>query len=209
MDRTEPPVELPHDAPIIGVLALQGDVVEHLRALARVGARGVRVRRIGDLDQVDGLVIPGGESTTIGKLLERFGLFGPLQARLQAGLPAFGTCAGMILLSRELDQDEQQTLFGVLEVTTRRNAFGRQIDSFERDLDITSIGAPAMRAAFIRAPYVVEVGEAVEVLAQVDGHPVLVTQGGRLLASSFHPEMTGDDRLHAHFVAMVRAVSAS
>jgi 5'-phosphate synthase pdxT subunit len=207
VDRTEPPLELPDDAPSIGVLALQGDVVEHLRALARVGARGVRVRRVGDLDQVAGLVIPGGESTTIGKLLERFGLFEPLQARLQAGLPAFGTCAGMILLSRHLDQAARQTLFGVLDVTTRRNAFGRQIDSFERDLDIAAIGEPAMRAAFIRAPYVVEVGEGVKVMAQVDGHPVLVTQGGRLLASSFHPEMTGDDRLHAHFVAMVRAAA--
>ncbi len=207
---TEVLPELPVDAPTVGVLALQGDVLEHLRMLRRVGAQPVRVRRAEDLEQVDGIVIPGGESTTIGKLLQRFELWEPLQKHLDAGLPAFGTCAGLILLSRELDQVEPQPVLGVLDVVTRRNAFGRQVDSFEADLVVDGLEptvdpAQPVHAAFIRAPFVVATGEGVEVLASVDGHPVLVRQGDRLLAASFHPEVTGDDRLHAAFVAMVRS----
>lgn len=200
----QPLPDIPSDAPTIGVLALQGDVLEHLRALQRVGARPVRVRKVEHLDGLDGIVIPGGESTTIGKLLRRFELWEPLRAALADGLPAFGTCAGMILLSRELDQAVEQQVLGAMDIVTRRNAFGRQIDSFEADLDVEGLDGGPVHAAFIRAPYVVTVGEGVEVLASVDGHPVLVSQAGRLLGASFHPEMTGDDRLHARFVEMAR-----
>lgn len=201
--RDEVVTDLPDDAPVIGVLALQGDVLEHVRALSRSGARAVRVRRAEDLGAIDGIVIPGGESTTIGKLLARFGLWEPLQQRLHDGLPALGTCAGMILLSRQLDQHVDQPVLGVLDMVTRRNAFGRQVDSFEADLDVDGIDGGPVHAAFIRAPYVVAVGEGVDVLAEVDGHPVLV-RSGPVLAASFHPEVTGDDRLHALFVDVVR-----
>ncbi len=205
----DPLPEVPEGAPAIGVLALQGDVLEHLRALQRVGARPVRVRKVADLDGLDGIVIPGGESTTIGKLLRRFELWEPLRLALVDGLPAFGTCAGMILLSRELDQVTEQPVLGILDVVTRRNAFGRQVDSFEADLDIDGLEGGPMHVAFIRAPFVVTLGEDVEVLASVDGHPVLVSQAGRVLAASFHPEVTGDDRLHASFVEMARAAKAA
>jgi len=190
------------DAPTVGVLGLQGDVLEHLHALQRSGARPVLVRTRQDLDTVDGLVIPGGESTTIGKLLQRFGLLDPLRDRLGAGMPAFGTCAGLILLSDRLDQDRPQVTLGGLDVTTRRNAFGRQVDSFEVDLDVTGVAGGPMRAVFIRAPFVVEHGAAVEVLAAVDHHPVVVRQGS-ILGASFHPELTGDNRLHRVFVGIV------
>lgn len=191
--------------PLVGVLALQGDVLEHLRALERCDARTVRVRRIEHLEGLDGLIIPGGESTTIGKLLERFELLEPLRASLDNGLPVMGTCAGMILLSRRLDQDFDQPLLGVLDVTTRRNAFGTQVDSFERDLDITGIDGGPVRTAFIRAPWVESVGDGVEVLAEVDGHPVVVRQGS-VLAIAFHPEVTGDDRLHRYFLERLVAL---
>ena len=193
------------EAPVIGVLALQGDVLEHLRALRRCGARPVRVRRPEDLDGLDGIVIPGGESTAIGKLLDRFGLLAPLRERIAGGLPTFGTCAGMILLSDELDQDREQPLLGGLHVRTRRNAFGRQVDSFDTALAVAGIDGAPMDVSFIRAPWVEAVlGDDVEVLAEVDGHPVIVRQG-RLLAAAFHPEVTGDDRLHQAFVDAVRA----
>lgn len=193
------------DAPTIGVLALQGDVLEHLRALRRCGARPVRVRRPADLDGLDGIVVPGGESTTIGKLLARFGLLAPLRERIAAGLPTFGTCAGMILLSDELAQDFEQPLLRGLHVRTRRNAFGRQVDSFDTSLEVAGIDGGPMDVSFIRAPWVEEVLDAdVEVLAEVDGHPVIVRQG-HLLAAAFHPEVTGDDRLHRGFVEAVRA----
>lgn len=195
--------ELPDDAPTIGVLALQGDVLEHLRALTRSGARAVRVRTVEDLEGLDGLVIPGGESTTIGKLLERFGLLEPLRERIEAGLPTFGTCAGMIVLSEELDQDFAQPLLGVLRVKTRRNAFGRQVDSFDVALPIEGIDGGPVDVSFIRAPWVEEVRDGVEVLAEVGGHPVVVQQG-HILAVAFHPEVTGDDRLHERFVDLVR-----
>lgn len=194
---------VPDDAPVVGVLALQGDVLEHLRALTRCGARAVRVRSAADLAGVDGLVIPGGESTTIGKLLDRFGLLEPLRARVRDGLPTFGTCAGMILLSDRLAQEFPQPLVGGLHVTTRRNAFGRQVDSFDTALDVKGIDGGPMDVSFIRAPWVEEVDADVDVLAEVDGHPVVVQQGP-LLATAFHPEVTGDDRLHARFVALVR-----
>jgi pyridoxal 5'-phosphate synthase pdxT subunit len=192
------------DAPTIGVLALQGDVLEHLRALRRCGANATQVRTATDLDAVDGLIVPGGESTTIGKLLTRFEVMEPLRARVAAGMPTFGTCAGMILLSDELDQDVAQPVIGGLHVRTRRNAFGRQLDSFDARIEVAGIDGGPLDVAFIRAPRVEQVlADDVEVLAEVDGYPVVVRQGP-LLATSFHPEVTGDDRLHATFVATVR-----
>lgn len=209
LDGIRSPRVAPETAPVVGVLALQGDVHEHLEALDRVGARTRRVRRPEHLDGLDGIVIPGGESTTIGKMLERFDLMVPLRRAVAAGLPTFGTCAGMILVSRELDQDEPQPLVGGLGVRTRRNAFGRQVDSFDTRLDVAGIataeqGGP-MDVSFIRAPKVVAVlDDDVEVLATVDGDPVVVRQH-HVLASSFHPEVTGDDRLHAAFVTGIRS----
>ncbi len=201
----EAPPELPAGAPTIGVLALQGDVLEHLRALWRCGANAVPVKTREQLESVDGIVIPGGESTTIGKLLARFDLLEPLRKLILEGLPAFGTCAGMILLSTELDQEREQPLLGVLELRTRRNAFGRQVDSFDVRLEIDGIEGGPMDVSFIRAPWVEAVlADDIEVLAEVAGRPVIVARG-HVLAAAFHPEVTGDDRLHARFVEMVRA----
>jgi pyridoxal 5'-phosphate synthase pdxT subunit len=178
----------------IGVLGLQGDVREHARALETAGAAPVIVKHPTELDDVDALVLPGGESTTIG-LLE------PLRARVDAGMPAYGTCAGMILMAREVvGDDDAPYRIPSLALTVRRNAYGRQIDSFEADLDVAGLDEP-FRAVFIRAPVVEDVGDAVEVLAESDGRPVLVRQG-RLLASSFHPEMAGDARIHEMFVSL-------
>ena len=191
-------------APTIGVLALQGDVIEHVRALRRCGANVAQVRSAADIAAVDGLVVPGGESTTIGKLLERFGLMEGLRDRIHDGLPVFGTCAGMILLSDELDQPQPQPLLGGMHVRTRRNAFGGQRDSFDTRIEVRGIDGGPIDVAFIRAPRVEAVlADDVEVLAEVEGYPVVVRQGP-LLAAAFHPEVTGDDRLHAAFVAMVR-----
>ena len=196
--------DLDADAPKAGVLALQGDVLEHLRALRRCGADAVKVRSVTDLAGLDGLVVPGGESTTIGKLLVRFGLLDPVRARIDAGMPAFGTCAGMILLSDELDQPSDQPLIGGLHIRTRRNAFGRQRDSFDTRIEVAGIEGGPMDVAFIRAPRVEAVlSPDVDVLAEVGGHPVVVRQGP-LMAAAFHPEVTGDDRLHAAFVAALR-----
>ncbi|MGM0617053.1 MAG: pyridoxal 5'-phosphate synthase glutaminase subunit PdxT [Actinomycetota bacterium] len=192
-------------APLVGVLSLQGDVLEHLRALRRVGAQAVQVKTLTQLEAVDALVLPGGESTTIGKLLVRLGLMEPLRARVRDGLPVFGTCAGMILLSDDLDQPEPQPLVGGLHVLTRRNAYGRQVDSFDTRLVVAGIDGGPVDVSFIRAPRVEEVrSDEVEVLAAVDGHPVVVRQGA-IWAAAFHPEVTGDDRLHAAFVAATRA----
>jgi pyridoxal 5'-phosphate synthase pdxT subunit len=192
-------------APVVGVLALQGDVLEHLRALRRVGADAREVRTREQLDAVDALVLPGGESTTIGRLLEVFDLLEPVRERLDAGTPALGTCAGMILLARELDQDRPQPVLGVLDVRVRRNAFGRQRDSFDVALAVPLLGDPPVDVSFIRAPVVTDVlADDVEVLAEVDQGPVLVRQG-HLWAAAFHPEVTGDDRLHAAFVTTVAA----
>jgi 5'-phosphate synthase pdxT subunit len=189
--------------PRVGVLALQGDVREHCRALAAAGAEPVLVRRPTELVGLDGLVVPGGESTTIGRLLGVFSLLEPLRAAVAGGLPVFGSCAGMILLAGEvLDGRPDQALVGGLDVVVRRNAFGRQVDSFEVDLEVDGIDGGPVHAVFIRAPWVEKVGSGVEVLAQIDGVVVAVRQGG-LLATAFHPELTGDARVHQMFVKMV------
>ena len=196
--------------PVTGVLALQGDVAEHFRALARAGARPVRVRRPDELDSVDGLVIPGGESTTMWKLAVTFELMEPLRKRIGAGLPVFGSCAGMIMLADRLADAAvgQQTLGGI-DMTVRRNAFGRQVDSFEEDLHVAGVEGPATRAVFIRAPWVEQVGPGAEVLARVEAGPaegrIVAVRQGNLLATSFHPEITGDIRVHRLFVEMVRS----
>ena len=195
--------------PLIGVLALQGDVREHLDALRDQGAEAVPVRRESELAGIDGLVIPGGESTTIEKLLRAFALFEPVRERLRAGLPAYGSCAGMILLAdRIVGAPPGQTTLGGLDITVRRNAFGRQVDSFETDLDVVGIDGDPVHAVFIRAPWVEDVGPGAQVLAAVGDGPaagriVAVRQGG-VLATSFHPEVTGDMRVHRLFVQIVR-----
>ena len=188
--------------PTIGVLALQGDTREHLAALADAGANAVSVRRRAELDAVDGLVIPGGESTAISHLLRVFDLLEPLRDRLADGLPAYGSCAGMILLATEiLDAGvpgRAAEPLRAIDMTVRRNAFGRQIDSFEGDIDFAGLDEP-LHAVFIRAPWVERVGPDVEVLATVGGHPVAVRHG-RTMATAFHPEVTGDRRIHRLFV---------
>jgi 5'-phosphate synthase pdxT subunit len=192
--------------PAIGVLGLQGDVAEHLRALGESGARASLVRRPAELEAVDGLIIPGGESTTIWKLAEIFELAEPLRKRVAGGMPAFGSCAGMIMLAARLTgaASGQETL-GAIDMTVQRNAFGRQVDSFERDLDISGIAGPPFRAVFIRAPWVSQAGPAAEILATdpATGRIVAVRQGPAL-ATAFHPELTGDRRIHELFVNMVR-----
>ncbi|MEI2732172.1 MAG: pyridoxal 5'-phosphate synthase glutaminase subunit PdxT [Dermatophilaceae bacterium] len=194
--------------PTIGVLAVQGDVREHVAALQACGARAVSVRRESELDGIQGLVIPGGESTVIDKLLRAFELFEPLRAVLRAGLPAYGSCAGMILLAdRIADAADGQHTLGGLDVTVRRNAFGRQVDSFEQDIAYAGLAEP-VRAVFIRAPWVQDVGAGVDVLARLEGGPadgrVVAVRQGALLATAFHPEVTGDTRIHAQFVELVR-----
>jgi len=193
--------------PRIGVLALQGDVREHARMLASVGAEPVEVRRQSELESVDGLVIPGGESTTIAKLAATFGLLGPLQQAVAEGMPAYGSCAGMILLASEvLDGRPDQDVVGGLDITVRRNAFGRQVDSFEADLDVTGLDGGPLHAVFIRAPWVERAGEEVEVLARSAGRIVAVRHGP-LLATAFHPELTDDNRVHGLFADIVRAAA--
>ncbi|MFN8082155.1 MAG: pyridoxal 5'-phosphate synthase glutaminase subunit PdxT [Kineosporiaceae bacterium] len=188
---------------VIGVLAVQGDVREHLRALEAAGARAVSVRRPTELAGVDALVIPGGESTTIDKLTRIFELREPILDRLKGGMPAYGSCAGMILLAdRVEDAIEGQLSFGGIDMTVRRNAFGRQVDSFEQDLTVEGIDGDPVRAVFIRAPWVEQVGEEVQVLARHEGRIVAVQQGA-LLATAFHPEITGDTRVHRLFVDLV------
>lgn len=185
--------------PRIGVLALQGDFREHSRMLEALGAQPQMVRRAADLDEVDGLIIPGGESTTIGRLARRYGLLEPLRAQIVAGLPTFGTCAGLIFLAERLTEGDQ-VLLQILDVTVQRNAFGRQNESFETLLSVAGLDDP-FPAVFIRAPWVEKVGADVEILASVDDHPVLVRKD-RVLASSFHPELTADGRLHRLFLEM-------
>lgn len=195
------------DAPRVGVLALQGDVLEHVRALTAAGAEAVPVRDAAALAAVDGLVLPGGESTTISRLLGLAGLLAPLRDRVAAGLPVLGTCAGLILLSDELTgPDDALPRPRGLAVRTRRNAYGRQVDSFDARIEVAGVDGGAVDAAFIRAPVIEEVldPDAVEVLATVDGAPVAVRQGA-LLGLSFHPEVTGDHRVHALLVDAVRA----
>jgi 5'-phosphate synthase pdxT subunit len=187
----------------VGVLALQGDTREHLAALSEAGADAVKVRRVSELDAVDALVIPGGESTAMSKLLREFELLEPLRTRLADGMPAYGSCAGMILLATEIVDagvpGREALPLGAIDMTVRRNAFGRQVDSFEGDIAFDGLDEP-VHAVFIRAPWVERVGPEVEVLARAAGHPVAVRQG-RMLATSFHPEMTGDRRVHRLFVA--------
>ena len=189
----------------IGVLALQGDTREHLAALREAGAEASTVRRHDELDAVDGLVIPGGESTTMSHLLRAFDLLDPLRRRLSDGMPAYGSCAGMILLATEiLDAGEpgrEAVPLGGIDMTVRRNAFGRQVDSFEGDIEFDGLDGPA-HAVFIRAPWVERVGPDVQVLARADDHIVAVRQGA-VLATAFHPEMTGDRRVHKLFVDIV------
>lgn len=197
--------------PVIGVLALQGDVREHRAALEASGARTVAVRRERELDQVDGLVLPGGESTTIEKLLRVFDLFDPVQQALRAGLPAYGSCAGMILLAERLAGGaEGQSTLGGLDVTVRRNAFGRQVDSFETDLVVDGVEdsrTDPVHAVFIRAPWVEEAGPGVQVLARVGSGEaagrIVAVRERDVMATSFHPEITGDLRLHRLFVQIV------
>ncbi|WP_280245525.1 pyridoxal 5'-phosphate synthase glutaminase subunit PdxT [Nocardia abscessus] len=196
--------------PTIGVLALQGDVREHVAALARCGAEPVLVRRESELAAVDALVLPGGESTAISKLLTVFELLEPLRARLRDGMPAFGSCAGMILLASEvLDTRPDAEHLSGIDMTVRRNAFGRQVDSFETDLAFAGLTDGPVRAVFIRAPWVERAGEGVDVLATVPDGPaagrIVAVRQGNVLATSFHPEVTGDLRVHRMFVEMVRA----
>ena len=195
--------------PTIGVLALQGDVREHVKALADAGAQARPVRRPEELAEIDGLVIPGGESTTMSKLAVVFGMLEPLRAFVRAGRPVYGTCAGMIMVADKLlDAREDQETLGGIDMIVRRNAFGRQNESFEAAIDVTGIPGGPVEGVFIRAPWVESVGGAVEVLATYDGHTVAVRQGN-VLATSFHPELTGDHRVHALFVDMVRAKRAA
>jgi pyridoxal 5'-phosphate synthase pdxT subunit len=186
---------------LIGVLALQGDFEKHAAALTECGASPVLVRRPADLEGIRGIVFPGGESTTIGKLLLRFGLFDPVAALIRENLPVYGTCAGLILLARLVTGYEQPG-FRCLDVTVTRNAYGRQVESFEADLDAPALGKESLRAVFIRAPLITQAGAGVEVLARFENAPVLVRQG-RIVASSFHPELTRDLRVHRYFLSLI------
>jgi 5'-phosphate synthase pdxT subunit len=194
-------------APTIGVLAVQGDVREHVHVLGGLGVRAVTVRRPAELDAVDALVIPGGESTTMDKLVRAFDLYDPLRSRIAAGMPAYGSCAGMIMLADRIAdaRPDQQTLGGI-DITVRRNAFGRQVDSFEEDIHFRGLEG-TLRAIFIRAPWVEETGDGVEVLARVEEGPaagrIVAVRQGHLLATSFHPEVSGDHRVHRLFVELV------
>jgi 5'-phosphate synthase pdxT subunit len=191
-------------APVVGVFALQGDVREHVAALTAAGAQAVPVRRPAELKGLDGLVLPGGESTTMSKLAVAFELLEPLRDAVRGGLPAYGSCAGMIMLAdRILDGRADQETVGGIDMTVRRNAFGRQVDSFEADLDFAGLPGDPVHAVFIRAPWVESVGPEVQVLAAAETRIVAVRQG-HLLATSFHPELTGDTRVHQFFVKMVK-----
>ncbi len=183
----------------IGVLALQGAFIEHVHALERLGVAAREVRLPRDLDGLDGLIMPGGESTTIGKLMVHYDLDEPIRTRAQAGFPIWGTCAGMILLAKDIG-GLRQPLIGVMDIIVERNAFGRQLDSFEADLDIPAIGAEPFRTIFIRAPLIHAVQGDVVVLATLTDGRIVAARQGNLLATSFHPELTDDDRLHRYFV---------
>jgi 5'-phosphate synthase pdxT subunit len=187
----------------VGVLALQGDVREHIDSLIKCGVDPIHVRRDSELDEIDALVLPGGESTTIAQLAEVFGIFDTIKERISAGMPVYGSCAGMILLADEiLDAKEGQKSFGGLDITVRRNAFGRQVDSFESDISFEDGSLDLIRAVFIRAPWVERVGQSVQVLSSVGSHAVAV-RSQTLLATSFHPEITGDHRIHRYFIEEV------
>ena len=199
-------VPIEHTAPIVGVLALQGDFREHIAVLQSLGAEVRPVRRPEELAQVAGLVIPGGESSVMDKLTRMFGLAEPLKGAIRSGLPVYGTCAGLIMLAdRVLDAIAGQQSLGGLDISVRRNAFGSQRDSFETDLKIPTLGQHPMHAVFIRAPVVEQLGEGVAALATLDDGRVVAVEQGNLLGTSFHPEMTGDTRFHEHFLNMVRS----
>ncbi len=198
----------------IGVLAMQGDFSEHIDLLRRMGTRGgepvraLEVRNRAELEAADGLIIPGGESTTIGKLLRDFDLLDPLRRRVEDGLPVFGSCAGAIALARSVD-GLPRPLIGLMDITVRRNAYGRQLQSFETDLPIRELGDPPMRAIFIRAPSFTAAGDGVRVLARLPDGAIVAARQRAMLAISFHPELTGDDRLHRYFADMVLAVRSA
>lgn len=191
----------------VGVLALQGDVREHLAALQRLNVEAVSVRRQHEIASLDGLIIPGGESTAMWKLARSFDLLDPLRLAIKDGLPTYGTCAGMIMLATRIeDAMSGQESLSVLEMTVRRNAFGRQVDSFEADLALPAVGSEPFRAIFIRAPWVESVGTSVEVLGQtlIEGSPrIIAVRQGHVMATSFHPEISGDDRIHQYFLHTV------
>lgn len=190
----------------IGVLALQGDVREHSRVLARLGARAEPVRRPRELAAIDGLVLPGGESSVVDKLARAFGMQEPIRAAIASGLPVYGTCAGLIMLAdRVIDGIDGQETFGGLDITVRRNAFGSQADSFETDLDVAALGKPPVHAVFIRAPLVERVGAGVTVLATLADGRIVAVERGAILATAFHPEMTGERRFHERFLRIVDA----
>jgi 5'-phosphate synthase pdxT subunit len=192
--------------PTIGVLALQGDVREHLVALAEADALARPVRRAEELAEVDGLVIPGGESTTMSKLAKLFGVMDPLRDRIRGGLPVYGTCAGMIMLADKiLDGRDDQETFGGIDMIVRRNAFGRQNESFETAVEVEGVDGGPVEGVFIRAPWVESTGSGVATLARLDDGTIVAVRQGNLLATSFHPELTGDHRVHRYFVDMVRA----
>jgi len=187
----------------VGVLALQGDVREHISSLLACDVEAVAVRRAQEIESIDALVLPGGESTTIAQLAEVFGIFDLIKNKINGGMPVYGSCAGMILLADQiLDAKVGQKTFGGLDITVRRNAFGRQVDSFESDIAFNDGSDQAIRAVFIRAPWVEKIGATVEVLASVDSHPVAV-RSKTALATSFHPELTGDNRIHRYFIEQV------
>ncbi|HDQ71748.1 MAG TPA: pyridoxal 5'-phosphate synthase glutaminase subunit PdxT [Chloroflexi bacterium] len=187
----------------IGVLAAQGAFIEHEKALQRIGAEVIEVRLSEHLEDLDGLIIPGGESTTIGKVARRWGLIEPIQAFAQTGRPIWGTCAGMILMAKQvMDGAPEQPTLDLMDIAVRRNAFGRQVDSFEADLDVRVLGAEPFHAVFIRAPLIEHVGEDVEALAQLEDGTIVAAQQGHLLTTSFHPELTEDDRFHRYFLEL-------
>ncbi|HEX6972202.1 MAG TPA: pyridoxal 5'-phosphate synthase glutaminase subunit PdxT [Limnochordia bacterium] len=192
----------------IGVLALQGSVAEHLRALAECGVDGVAVRKAADLDEVAGLILPGGESTTIGRLCRLGGLDVRIRERAAAGMPIYGTCAGMILLAKRI-AGEPGAHLGLMDIDVARNAFGRQVESFETDLCVPELGEAPVRAVFIRAPYATAAGPGVQVLARLDDTKIVFARQGPFLASAFHPELTDDRRIHRYFLSMVEEATAT
>lgn len=182
----------------IGVLALQGAFIEHIKILASLGVQAIEVRKAEQLRDLDGLIIPGGESTTFGKLAAEFDLIAPLRKFCQTGKPVWGTCAGMIFLAKDVGR--KQPVIGLMDVKVKRNAFGRQVDSFETDLDIPALGKPPFHAIFIRAPLIESVGKKVEVLAKLGNGTIVAARQGNLLATSFHPELTNDSRFHRYMI---------
>ncbi|ACV65010.1 SNO glutamine amidotransferase [Desulfofarcimen acetoxidans DSM 771] len=188
---------------LIGVLALQGAFIEHQKMLGKCGIESVQVRKPEQLTDIAGLIIPGGESTTIGKLLNQFSLFEPLIDKAKNGMPIFGTCAGLIMLAKEIKNSNQPRL-GLMDIVAERNAYGRQVDSFEADLEIECLGSQPLRAVFIRAPYIEEVNNGAEVLA-VHNKKIVLARQGRFLAAAFHPELTEDTRLHDYFLNIVKS----